>query len=63
MKKLVFCSFIKKNHTQILQGVFYHWASPKKIKSKIVFEYPDWASPGLRERDLLRNEHRSLVER
>ena len=28
-----------------LQGVFFHWASPKKTKSKIVLEYPDWASP------------------
>ena len=25
---------------------FFHWASPKKTKSKIVLEYPDWASPG-----------------
>ena len=30
-----------------VQGVFFHWASPKKTKSKIVLEYPDWASPGL----------------
>ena len=29
-----------------IQGVFFHWASPKKTKSKIVLEYPDWASPG-----------------
>ena len=29
-----------------IQGVFFHWASPKKTKSKIMLEYPDWASPG-----------------
>ena len=35
-----------------IQGVFFHWASPKKTKSKIVLEYPDWASPGLHKKKL-----------
>ena len=34
------------NKSEIGTGCFFHWASPKKTKSKIVLEYPDWASPG-----------------
>ena len=32
-------------YTPYCTGCFFHWASPKKTKSKIVLEFPDWASP------------------
>ena len=32
---------------QEVQGVFFTGPPLKKTKSKIVLEYPDWASPGL----------------
>ena len=37
-------------NAHFVQGVFFNWASPKKTKSKIMLEYPDWASPGPRQK-------------
>ena len=46
-KSLGNLSFLLKfGKYSINTGCFFHWASPKNTKSKIVLEYPNMASPG-----------------